>query len=302
METTIKQKVKDEKIIGPWKIVWLRLKKNKLAVAGLGILIFMVLFCFIGPFFSPYKVSSMEFLNSNLAPNAKHWLGTDNLGRDILTRTMLGGRISLMVGLVAVLIEVIVGSFLGVISGYYGGLVDSIIMRIVDIFLCIPFLPMLIILGAMLSDWKIPPDKRIFVVMFIIGILAWPSICRIVRGQILTLREQQFMQATEALGLRDRRKMFKHLLPNTFPSIIVSATLGIGGAILTESALSFLGLGVIAPTPSWGNMIQIVNDLFALQYRPWLWIPPGMCILLTVMSINLLGDGLRDALDPKLKK
>lgn len=298
----IKQKVKTEKILGPWKIVWLRLKKNKLAVAGLGILIFMILFCFIGPFFSPYKISTMEFLNDNLAPNAQHWLGTDDLGRDILTRLMLGGRISLMVGIVAVLIEVLIGSFLGVIAGYYGGFIDSAIMRIVDIFLCIPFLPMLIILGALLSDWQISPDKRIFVVMFIIGIMSWPGLCRIVRGQILTLREQEFMQATEALGLRDRRKMFKHLLPNTFPSIIVSSTLGIGGAILTESALSYLGLGVIAPTPSWGNMIQIVNDLFALQFRPWLWMPPGACILLTVMAINLLGDGLRDALDPKLKK
>jgi len=302
IEPKTKPKVMNEKIAGPWRIVWLRLEKNKLAVAGLAILIFMVLFCFIGPFLSPYKISTMEFKNPNIAPNLKHFLGTDDLGRDILTRVMLGGRISLMVGIVAVLIEVIIGSFFGVISGYYGGFIDSFIMRIVDIFLCIPFLPMLIILGALLSDWHVPPDKRIFVVMIIIGILSWPSLCRIVRGQILTLREQEFMQATEALGLRDRRKMFKHLLPNTFPSIIVSATLGIGGAILMESALSFLGLGVIAPTPSWGNMIQIVNDLYALQYRPWLWMPPGVCILLTVMAINLLGDGLRDALDPKLKR
>lgn len=302
MEANIKQNINDEKVLGPWKIVWLRLKKNKLAVAGLFILIFMLLFSFIGPFLSPYKLSTMEFQNGNLAPNIHHWLGTDDLGRDILTRLMLGGRISLMVGIIAVVIEVIIGSLLGAISGYYGGFIDSVIMRIVDIFLCIPFLPMLIILGALLSDLKVPPDKRIFVVMLIIGIMSWPSLCRIVRGQILTLREQEFMQATEALGLRDRRKMFKHLLPNTFPSIIVSSTLGIGGAILMESALSFLGLGVIAPTPSWGNMIQIVNNLYALQFRPWLWMPPGACILLTVMAINLLGDGLRDALDPKLKK
>ena len=138
--------------------------------------------------------------------------------------------------------------------------------------------------------------------MFVIGFLSWPFLCRIVRGQILSLREQEFMQAAEALGLRDRRKIFTHLLPNTFASIIVSATLGIGGAILTESALSYLGLGVTPPTPSWGNMIQGVNELYTLQYEPWKWIPPGVCIFLTVMAINLFGDGLRDALDPKLKR
>lgn len=157
-------------------------------------------------------------------------------------------------------------------------------------------------LGAVMLDLNIKSDYKMYVVMFIIGALSWPTLCRIVRGEILSLREQEYMQAAEALGLRDRKKMFKYLLPNTLSSIIVTATLGIGSAILTESALSFLGLGVTAPTPSWGTLIQAVQDLYTLKELPWLWVPPGICILLTVVAINLLGDGLRDALDPKLKK
>jgi len=304
MEVKVNKKieVKQEKILSPWKIVWLRLKRNKLAVTGLYILIAMLFLSFIAPFFSPYKIDDLDVAKRMMGPTSSHWLGTDEIGRDVLTRLMYGGRVSLLVGIIAVAITVIIGSILGVIAGFYGGFADGLIMRIVDIILCVPALPMFIILGAILSDMKFPPKYRIFIVMFVIGILSWPGLCRLVRGQILTLREQDFMQATEALGLRDRRKMFKHLLPNTYPQIIVSATIGIGGAILTESALSFLGMGVMPPTPSWGNMIQVVRDLYTLQNRPWLWMPPGTLIFLTIMAINLLGDGLRDALDPKLKR
>jgi peptide/nickel transport system permease protein len=297
-----KKVVKKEKIMTPSRIVWNRLKKNKLAMAGLYILIFMVLFSLLGPLLSPYKINDIDVTMAKLPPSAKHWLGTDLLGRDILFRLMLAGRISLAVGIVSVCIQVIIGSLVGAIAGFYGGWVDSILMRVVDIFMSLPFLPILIILGAVLSDMKVPSQYRIFVVMFMIGFMTWPSLARLVRGQILSLREQEFMQAAQALGLRDTRKIFKHLLPNTIPSIIVSATLGIGGAILTESALSYLGLGVTPPTPSWGNMIQAVNNLVDLNRRPWLWVPPGIAIFVTVMAINLLGDGLRDALDPKLKK
>lgn len=295
-------KIKKEKVQSPWSMVLNRLLKNKLAMVGLGILIFMLLFSFIGPFFSPHSPDAMNFAMKKQPPSSTYWFGTDLLGRDILVRLMYAGRVSLMVGFIAVIIEVIIGGVIGAIAGYYGGWVDAILMRIVDIFLCIPFLPILIILGAMMSDLNVSPENRIMFVMLIIGILSWPSIARLVRGQILSLREQEFMQAAEALGLKDRRKIFKHLLPNTIPSIIVSATLGIGGAIMTESALSYLGMGVTPPEASWGNMIQSVNNFIDLMQRPWLWVPPGMCIFLTVMAINLLGDGLRDALDPKLKK
>lgn len=293
--------VKKDKIETPLKIIWKRLRKNKLAIGGLGILIAMVLLAFLGPLVAK-NPNAMDYVNGFAKPSGQYWFGTDSLGRDILARTLIAGRISLFVGIASVLIQVLIGATLGVVAGYYGGMVDNIIMRIVDVFMSIPSLPLLIIFAAVLSDLKVPPQYRIFVVMAIIGFLSWPGLCRMVRGQILALREQEYMQAAEALGLSDRRKMFKHLLPNTVPVIIVSATLSLGGAILSESTLSFLGLGVMPPNASWGNMIQSVNDLYNIQYRPWLWVPPGVCIFLTVMAINLFGDGLRDAIDPKLKK
>jgi peptide/nickel transport system permease protein len=206
------------------------------------------------------------------------------------------------VGLVATFISVMIGATLGALAGFYRKGVDTVIMRIADIFMALPTLPLLIILGAVLSDLKVDPSNRIYFLMLIIGVLSWTSLSRLVRGQILTLREQEFMQATEALGLRDRRKIFRHLLPNTIPTIIVTATLGVAGAIITESALSYLGIGVVPPTPSWGNMISAANNLIDFRKRPWIWVPPGMCILITVVAINLIGDGLRDALDPKMKK
>lgn len=297
-----KTDVKEEKILSPGRVIWNRLKKNKLAVTGLGIIIFMILFAGVGPYISPYKMDTLDLANISAAPSMQHWLGTDDVGRDTFARLMYAGRISLAVGFFAVIVEIILGSILGAVAGFYGGWVDAIIMRIVDIFLCVPFLPILMALGALMLDLKVKPENKMFVVMFIIGALSWPGLCRLVRGEILSLREQEFMQAAEALGLRDTRKILIHLLPNTFASIIVTATLGIGGAILTESTLSFLGLGVTPPTPSWGTLIQSVQNMYTLQYQPWNWIPPGVCILLTVVAINLLGDGLRDAIDPKLKK
>ncbi|MGG3280389.1 oligopeptide ABC transporter permease [Paenibacillus solani] len=286
----------------PWRIAIRRFARNRLAVIGLFIVVFMFLLCFIGPHFSPYDLYDYNKLDKNLPPSSKYWLGTDKLGRDILLRMMLAGQISLLVGLVATSISVIIGATMGALAGFYRKWVDTLIMRIADIFMALPTLPILIILGAILSDLKVEPSDRIYYLMLIIGILGWSSISRLVRGQILGLREQEFMQATEALGLKDRRKIFRHLLPNTIPIIIVSATLGVAGAIIFESSLSFLGIGVVPPTPSWGNMISAANNLIDFRKRPWLWIPPGTCILVTVVAINLIGDGLRDALDPKMKK
>lgn len=286
----------------PWKLAFLQMKKNKLAMAGLVVLILMFLFCFIGPLLSPYSIDTMNAANGNKGPSAQNWFGTDKLGRDILLRTMLAGRISLLVGFVAMMVSVAIGSTLGALAGYYRGWVDTIIMRFADIMMSIPTLPLLIILGAVLSDLQVPPDKRIYLVMFLLGFMSWPSLSRLVRGQILALREQEFMQAAEVLGLRDSRKIFRHLLPNTVPIIIVVATLAVAGAILMESVLSYLGIGVVEPTPSWGNMISAANNLIDFRKRPWLWIPPGICIFLTVIAINVIGDALRDALDPKSTK
>jgi peptide/nickel transport system permease protein len=286
----------------PWRSSLRRLAKNKMAMMGVLILILMFSFSFIGPFLSEYKDAKISVKNANQAPSLSHWLGTDNLGRDVLFRVMEAGRISLTVGVIAASIIVVIGGTLGAVSGYYGRFVDTLIMRIADIFYAVPTLPVLIMLGAVLSDLKFPPDKRIFFVMLIIGIISWMGLARLVRSQILSLKEQEFMLANEVLGLRDRRKIFRHLLPNTYPIIIVVATLGVAGAIITESTLSFLGLGVVPPSPSWGQMLSAANNMIDFQKRPWLWIPPGVCILLTVVAINFIGDGLRDAFDPKQKR
>lgn len=303
METKIEvKKEQKEKVLTPGRIVWNNFKKNKLAIAGIFIMAFMLLFTIVGPFISSYAENGIDYGAMKAAPSIKHLLGTDELGRDVVTRLMYGGRISIAVGVVSVVIEVVVGALLGVIAGYYGGIIDSIIMRVADIFLCIPYLPILIVLGGIMSDFHVKPGTRIIWLMFILAFLSWPQLCRLVRGEVLSLREQEYMQAAEALGIRDSRKMFKHLLPNTLPTIIVTATLGVASNILAESALSYLGLGVIAPTASWGNMIQVVNNLYVLQHYPWLWIPPGVCIFLVAVAINIVGDALRDALDPKLRR
>ena len=280
-------------IESPGKLVLRRLKQNKFAMIGLALLIFMFVFSFIGPLLSPYGYNDRSAL-VKAAPSLKHWFGTDYLGRDVLTRVMVGGRISIAVGVVSVVISVVVG--------YYGGKIDYFLMAFTDIFLSIPFLPIVILMGSMLSDLKVNPNMRIVALMFMLGLLSWPSIARLVRGEILSLREQEFMQATESLGLKDTRKIIKHLIPNVIPTIIVNATLGVASAILTESALSYLGMGVVEPTPSWGNMISASNKAIDLQKRPWLWMPPGACMVITVMAVNLFGDALRDALDPKKRR
>ena len=277
-------------------------RKNRFAVGGTFFIIFMLLFSFIGPFISPYLPDKLDALMINTPPNFTHWMGTDQLGRDILTRLMFGGRISLTIGIASMTLSVIIGTILGAISGFYGGIIDNIIMRFADILMSIPSLPLLIILSALMSEWKMPQEYRLYLVMLMLSLVGWPGLARLIRGQILSLKEQSFMDAAEVLGLSDKTKIFSHLIPNTIPLLIVIATLGVAGAILTESALSFLGLGVTPPTASWGNMIDAANSFMDFQKRPWLWMPPGAALLFTVISINLMGDGLRDALDPKMKR
>ena len=300
--TESQYKVESNRKSSLWRQVIQRLLKNNVALIGLGFLIFIFLFSFIGPFFSPYTNLGSDPLSINQPPSSTHWLGTDMLGRDVLTRLMLAGRISLTVGLGAMVMSVTIGAILGILAGYYRGIVDQIVMRTADILMTIPGLPLLFIMAAVMSEWKVPTDYRIYIVMIMLSLVGWPGLARLVRSQILSLRERQFIQATDALGLRDRRKVLNHLLPNTIPLLIVFGTLSIGGAILSESTLSYFGLGVVPPTASWGNMITAANSLIDFQKRPWLWIPPGMAIFMTVISINLLGDGLRDAIDPNMKR
>ncbi|WP_211222802.1 oligopeptide ABC transporter permease [Paludibacterium yongneupense] len=278
--------------------VW-RLRHSRPALLALAVLGLMVLACVFGPWLTPWQLDSTDALLSNSAPSARHWLGTDFLGRDILTRLLVAGRISLSVGFVSVLLSVLLGYTAGALAGYLGGIVDALIMRFADLLMTIPSLPLLIIMGAVLSELKVDPDYRIYMVMLMLSLLSWTSLARIVRGQILSLRERDFMLATEVLGLSTRRRLFRHLLPNTVPLLIVAATMGVAGAILNESYLSYLGLGVVPPTPSWGNMMDTANSFVDFQRRPWLWMPPGLAIFCTVIAINVLGDCLRDAIDPK---
>ncbi len=235
-------------------------------------------------------------------PDRSHWLGTDKYGMDMLTRIMYGGRISLLIGFIVMIIEILLGIILGGLAGYFGGWVDQLIMRIVDIFYCIPTMPLIIIIGAAMDAMKVAAGMRIVLLMFVLGFLDWPYIARMVRGQILSLREQEFMLAAEANGIRARRRIFHHLIPNVIPQLIVMATMSIGGTILTESTLSFLGLGVKFPFASWGNIINDVSNSYVLTSYWFIWIPAGICILLTVLAFNFVGDGLRDAFDPRMKR
>ena len=236
------------------------------------------------------------------APSREHPLGTDRNGMDMITRLMYGGRVSLYIGFIVIIIETSIGVIMGGISGYFGGWVDMLIMRIVDIFYCIPSMPIIIILGATMDAMKVDPQIRMIYLMLILGFLGWPGIARMVRGQILSLREQEFMTATEATGIRVSRRIFKHLIPNVIPQLIVIMTMSLGDTILMEATLSFLGLGVKFPFASWGNIINDVNDTFVLTNYWFIWIPAGICLLLTVLAFNLVGDGLRDAFDPKMKR
>lgn len=311
-------------ILTPGQMVLKRFFRNKLSGIGLSVIIIMILFCFIGPFFSPYGEYEIFYLDKEtkqeirmddpkireegIAVNIKapisrsHPLGTDGDARDVLTRIMYGGRISLTVGLCVVLVELIIGVTLGGIAGYYGGKIDMIIMRLVEIFTSIPFIPLMLIISAILVSLEISPKYKIYVIMIVLGVLYWAYVARMVRGQILSLREMEYMQAAEATGLRTSRKIFKHLVPNVMPIIILIATMDLGSIILTESTLSFLGVGISFPYASWGNMVTAVNDSIILKNYMNIWLPPGICILLTVLAFNFVGDGLRDAYDPKMKR
>ena len=235
-------------------------------------------------------------------PNMKHWLGTDMYGMDMLTRLMYGGRVSLLIGFIVIIIETVIGVIFGGISGYFGGWVDNLIMRIVDIFYCIPSMPVIIILGAAMDASRVDPTIRMVYLMLILGFLGWAGIARLVRGQILSLREQEYMAAAEACGLSVSRRIFKHLIPNVVPQLIVTCTMGLGSVIIMEATLSFLGLGVKFPFASWGNIISDVNNTHVLTTYWFIWIPAGVLLLLTILAFNLVGDGLRDAFDPKMKR
>jgi peptide/nickel transport system permease protein len=272
---------------------WETFYKNKLMLAGGGIILLLLIVSLLAPWLAPYDSGQIDLTNVLISPSMKHLCGTDQLGRDVLSRMIWGARISLMVGFVATGIAIIIGAILGAVSGYYGGWVDSVIMRFVDIMLCFPTFFLILAVIAFL-------EPSIWNIMIVIGLTSWMGVTRLVRADFITLRERDFVKAARAIGASDMRIIFLHILPNSMASILVAATLGIAGAILTESALSFLGIGVQPPTPSWGNILTAGKDNIDIAW--WLSFYPGLAILITVVGYNLLGEGIRDLLDPRLKK
>lgn len=276
-----------------WKDAWLRLRKNHLALASFWVLVFMVIFCFIGPLLSPYDYRSNNLEETLLTPVTAHPFGTDDLGRDQLTRVMVGGRVSLGVGIIATTVSLLIGVTYGATAAYVGGKVDAAMMRLVDVLYALPFTIFVILLMTLF-------ERSIVLLFVVIGAVEWLTMARIVRGQVLTIKQQEFVEAAVSLGYSTRRIILRHIIPNVLGVVVVYATLTVPAVMLLESFLSFLGLGVQPPMPSWGSLIKLGAD--NIQLYPHLLIIPALFFSLTLFSLNFLGDGLRDALDPKSSK
>ncbi len=272
---------------------WRRYRRHRLALIGTLVLLVLVGIAVFAPLITTHDPLKVNMLDTKEPPNEIYVLGTDKAGRDIWARLAFASRISLSVGVVSVSIYIAIGTLLGAIAGYYGGLADSLIMRFTDTVMSFPGLIIIITVVSFVGP-------SIYNTMLVIGLLGWPGTCRLVRGQVLQLREMEFIEAARSIGSPGPRIILRHILPNVVPYLIVVATLGTASAILIEAGLSFLGLGVQPPTPSWGNMLNSARQLTLLEQFPHLWLPPGFMIAVTVLSINFIGDGLRDALDPRM--
>jgi peptide/nickel transport system permease protein len=283
-------------------LTWKKFKRHRMAFAGAVVLTLIVIGAVFAPFLTHFDPNAIDnvWQGTPLAPGvAGHWLGTDEIGRDLWARLLFGGRISLTIGLTAVVIEVLLGTFIGAMAGYFGGWVDGILMRITDAFLCIPLLPLLLVLTAIVAAESTKAALNFGSIVLIIGFLSWMSVARLVRGSFLSLREKEFCEAARAIGGGNFRIMFRHLLPNAMAPIIVQATLDVANVIILESVLSFLGFGIQPPTASWGNMLANSQENITIAW--WAAVFPGLCIFMTVLAINYMGDGLRDALDPNVR-
>jgi peptide/nickel transport system permease protein len=269
---------------------WERFTSNRFAAAGFALIVLLFVVSIFASSITPYDPDALDAWHVLLPPSGAHWFGTDELGRDVFTRVIFGARVSLKVGFVAVGIAVAIGTVIGLCAGFYGGWIDSLLMRVVDIMLCFPTFFLILAVIAML-------EPSIWYIMVIIGLTGWMGVARLVRAEVLSLKSRDFVLAARVLGASDRRIIFRHILPNALSPVLVSATLGVAGAILTESALSFLGIGVQPPTPSWGNILTSGKDY--IEFAWWLSLFPGVAILVTVLSYNLVGEGIRDALDPR---
>jgi peptide/nickel transport system permease protein len=301
-----------EKPVGQWTLVWRRLRRHKLAMIGLGVLGAIVLLSLLAQWIAPYSYEEIDLTRSYTpliaagpAGRLPHILGTDKLGRDIFSRLLYAGRISLGVALLVTVSTTVLGTLLGAVAGALGGVVDTVLMRFTDILLTLPFLPMVLVLSSSLRQYPslqnfLGSSFSVFIIVFVLVLFGWMANARLVRGSVLSLREQDFVAASRALGASQWRIILRHLVPNSLAPIIVAATLGFGGVIIAESALSFLGFGIMPPVPTWGNMLNEARNS-PLQYLFTQALSPGLCIFLTVLAVNFVGDGLRDALDPRLK-
>jgi len=324
---------KNVRLMSPTRMVLRRFFRSKLSIIGIVMLVALFLFSWLGPVVYQrwgevevdrtgkidYTVLEVPAsgddegfiqvividngINALASPSGDHLFGTDEQGMDVFTRLMYGGRLSLSLSFITVFLIAFLGIVLGGLAGYYGGVVDNIIMRFCDMLMCLPTLPLMLILGTVLDANGVDPKYYIYLLMGLLSLFSWPGMARLVRGQILYLREQEYMVAAEAMGYSAGRRIFKHLIPNILPQIIVSMTMSLGSMILYESTLSYLGLGVKIPYASWGTMIEIISkrpDI--LQNNLYVWLPAGFCIILAVLAFNFIGDGLRDALDPKQRR
>jgi peptide/nickel transport system permease protein len=273
---------------------WRRFRRHRLAITGLVALIVLAIMAIFAPFFTQYDPLAVDLYNRSQAPGGEHWLGTDRTGRDVWARTVYAGRVSLSVGLVAVAVSGTVGTLLGAVAGFYGGRVDNTLMRLTDVIMSFP--PLIVILTVVAI---IGPNIRN--IMVVIGLLSWPPLGRLIRAQFLATKERDFVLAARCLGIPTRQIIFRHILPHAVAPLMVFVTFGMANAILLEAGLSFLGIGVPPPTPSWGNMLNQARSLEVLEQLPWAWVPPGIATIVAVTSINFIGDGLRDALDPRMR-
>jgi len=276
----------------PGQIAWRRYRRHKLAMVATFVLLGIAIICFGAPLFTEYEPLKMDLMSMNQAPSKEHIFGTDTLGRDIWTRTIFGGRVSLLVGLTAAALSTLIGVILGAISGYFGEKVDMVIMRLTDVMMTFPPIIIMMTVAALTGP-------GITNVILIIGGLRWPATTRLVRGQFLALKNQEFILAARAQGLPDWMIILRHSLPNVVAPLMARISFAVSNAILSEAGLSFLGLGVPLPIPTWGNMMEAARDLIVLQSQPWMWIPPAIFTLITILCINFIGDGLRDAFDPQ---
>ncbi|MCD6289652.1 MAG: ABC transporter permease [Anaerolineae bacterium] len=283
-------------------MTWRHFKRHRMAVIGLIVVTILAIASIIGPEISPYDVYHSNFSERYQPPSLRHPMGTDDLGRDMLTRIMQGGRISLSIGVMAMSLALLIGTSVGALAGFYGGILDNLLMRFTDLMLSLPQLFVLILMTLLLRSINIPllqAGGGVFAIVFVIALLSWMTVARLVRSAFLSLREKEFVEAARALGVSNRRIIIRHILPNSLSPVIVAGTLRVASSIITESGLSFLGFGVQPPTPTWGNMLKNAQDEM-MRGNMWMAIFPGLMIFITVIAINYIGDGLRDALDPHI--